>query len=220
MMTRILCAGLAAATVLVGLAACSSVGSGQGDASAPADAGAGDTGLVVPTDAGAGEATTVACSGPQDCPMHLGSQVYCCTGHTCGVDVPDACADGAEQPVQASNYDESCTTDMDCVAIGEGNACSLISPCANAAINKGALVRYQSDIAQTPCFALAGCPAQFGPCCRHGSCQMNTCYSAADTLPACADAGGACAPFVTQCGSKGAGPSDSCAYPDETCCLQ
>ena len=48
----------------------------------------------------------------------------------------------------------------------------------------------------------------------------DTAYSAADTLPACADAGGTCAPFVAQCGSKGAGPAGSCAYPDETCCLQ
>jgi hypothetical protein len=215
-MTRSLCAGLAAATVLIGLAACSSVGGGQADASA------GDTAVPGPADAGAGDATAVTCSSPRDCPMHFGPQVYCCTDNTCGVDAPDACADGGEQPIQASNYDQSCTTDIDCVAIGEGNACSLISPCPNAAINKGALGRYQSDIAQAPCYELAGCPAEFGPCCRHGSCQMDTCYSTAtaDTLPACADAGGACAPFVGQCGSNGAGPPDSCAYPDETCCLQ
>jgi hypothetical protein len=219
-MTRIFCAGLAAATALLGLAACSSVDSGQADAGAPADASAGDSAVRHPADADAADSTAVACSRPLDCPMHLGSQVYCCTDNTCGVDVPDACADGAERPIQASNYDQSCTTDMDCVAMAEGNACSLISPCANAAINRGALAQYQSDIAQAPCYALAGCPAGFGPCCRQGSCQMNTCYSTADTLPACADAGGACAPFVAQCGSKGAGPPDACAYPDETCCLQ
>lgn len=222
-MKRILCAGLAAATVLmglVGLAACSSVGSGQGDAGSPLDATAGDTAVRGATDAGAGDEAAVTCSSPRDCPMHLGSQVYCCTENTCGVDVPDACADGGEHPIQASNYDQSCMTDLDCVAIAEGNACSLIDPCANAAINKGALAQYQSDIAQVPCFELAGCPAEFGPCCRHGSCQTDACYSAADTLPACADAGGACAPFVTQCGSKGAGPAGSCAYPDEMCCLQ
>jgi hypothetical protein len=219
-MTRIPCAGVAAATVLIGLAACSSIGSGRPDAGAPADVGAGDTAVRAPADAGAADATVVACSSPRDCPMHLGSQVYCCTDNTCTLDVPDACADGSERPILASTYNQSCTTDMDCIAVSEGNACSLISPCPNAAINKGALAQYQSDIAQTPCYALAGCPLEFGPCCRHGSCQMNACYSAVDTLPACADAGGACAPFVAQCGSKGAGPPDSCAYPDEMCCLQ
>src|SRR5580692_6095243 len=80
--------------------------------------------------------------------------------------------------------------------------------------------KYQSDIANTPCFAVAGCPACGEPCCRHGVCQIGSaCFSPADTLPACADAGGACSPFVTECGSQGAGPPDSCAYPDEMCCL-
>jgi hypothetical protein len=46
------------------------------------------------------------------------------------------------------------------------------------------------------------------------------CYSPSDTLAACADAGGACSPFVIQCGDKGTGPPDSCAYSDEMCCLK
>jgi len=218
-MTRILCAGLAAATAVTGLTACSSMGSGQADASGPPEAGHASVGA--PVDAGAGDATAGACLTPQDCPMHLGAQVYCCTENTCGVDIPNACADGSGRPIQASDYDRTCATDMDCVAIGEGNACSIISPCATAAINKGALARYQSDIAQTPCFGLSSCVFAVGPCCRRGSCQWNTaCGSAADTLPACAEAGGACSAFITQCGSKGAGPPDSCAYPDEMCCLQ
>jgi hypothetical protein len=218
-MTRILCAGLAAATAVTGLTACSSMGSRQADASGPAEAGHASVGAL--EDAGAGDATAGACLTAQDCPMHLGAQVYCCTENTCGVDIPDACADGSGRPIQASDYDRTCATDMDCVAIGEGNACSIINPCATAAINKGALARYQSDIAQTPCFEFSSCVFAIGPCCRRGSCQWNTaCGSAADTLPACAEAGGACGAFITQCGSKGAGPPDSCAYPDEMCCLQ
>jgi hypothetical protein len=218
-MTRILCAGLAAATVVTGATACSSMGSGQADAGGRADAG--DASVGAPADAGAGDATAGACSTPRDCPMHLGAQVYCCTENTCGVDVPDACADGSGRPIQASDYDQTCATDMDCVAIAEGNACSIISPCPTAAINKGALARYQSDIVQTPCFELSGCLSGGDPCCRRGSCQMNTaCSSAADTLPACAEAGGACDTFLAQCGSKGAGPPDACAYSDEICCLQ
>jgi hypothetical protein len=138
------------------------------------------------------------------------------------MDEPDACADGGEQPIVASNYDQSCTTDMDCILIAEGNACSIVGPCPTAAINKGAAYsKYQSDIANTPCFGVSSCGSYSGPCCRHGICQMNfACSSPADTLPACADAGGTCSPFVAACGSQGAGPPDACAYPDETCCLQ
>ncbi len=148
-------------------------------------------------------------------------QLLCCTDHNCTIDEPDACADGSERPILASNYDQSCTTDTDCMAIGEGNACSLVGPCPSAAINKGAYSQYQSDVAQTPCYGLSGCPSGSGPCCRHGTCGLNAaCYSAADTLPACADAGGTCQPFVSGCGSMGAGPPDACAYSDETCCLQ
>lgn len=220
-MTRILCAGMAAAMALTDLAACSSVGSGQPDAAAPGDGGASDAGVGAPADASAGDTGVAACSSPQDCPMHLGPQLYCCTDHNCTIDEPDACADGSERPILASNYDQSCTTDTDCMAIGEGNACSLVGPCPSAAINKGAYSQYQSDIAQTPCYGLSGCPSGSGPCCRHGTCGLNAaCYSAADTLPACADAGGTCQPFVSGCGSMGAGPPDACAYSDETCCLQ
>jgi hypothetical protein len=219
-MTRILFAGLAVATAVTGAIACSSTGRGQADAGGPAHAGdAASVGAAA--DAGVGDATAAACSTAQDCPMHLGSQVYCCTENTCGVDVPDACADGSGHPIRASDYDQTCATDMDCVAVGEGNACSIIPPCPTAAINKGAFARYQSDVAQAPCFELSFCVSSAGPCCRRGSCQMNTaCGSAADTLPACAEAGGACGAFVTQCGSKGTGPPDACAYPDEMCCLQ
>jgi hypothetical protein len=152
--------------------------------------------------------------------MHFGPQVYCCVDNACTSDIPDACADGSDRPIQASNYDQSCASDMDCVAIAEGNACMLVGPCLSAAINKSAYPKYQEDIANPACYGLASCPAEFGPCCRHGSCQMNgACNSAADTLPVCADAGGTCVPFVIECGGKGAGPPDSCAYPDETCCL-
>jgi hypothetical protein len=175
---------------------------------------------VASTDGADMDASASTCSSPQDCPNHFGPQLYCCVNHACAIDEPDACADGGEQPIVASNYDQSCTTDMDCVAIGEGNACSIIGPCSSAAINKGAAYsKYQSDIANTPCFGISGCPAELGPCCRHGVCQMNDgCSSPADTLPACADAGGTCMPFILSC--RPSGPPDSCAYSDETCCLR
>jgi hypothetical protein len=211
----------AAVLVFSALAACGGRSASTGS-SGSSDSGTGEaTDASVPgSDVADMAASAATCSSPQDCPNHSGPQLYCCVNHACTIDEPDACVDGGEQPIVASNYDQSCTTDMDCVAISEGNACSIIGPCPSAAINKGtAYSKYQSDIANTPCFGISGCPAEFPPCCRHGVCQMKSgCSSPADTLPARADAGGICSPFV-ECGSQGAGPPDSCAYPDETCCL-
>jgi hypothetical protein len=120
------------------------------------------------------DASAPTCSSPHDCPNHFGPQLYCCVNHACTMDEPDACADGGEQPIVASNYDQSCTTDMDCILIAEGNACSIVGPCPTAAINKGAAYsKYQSDIANTPCFGVSSCGSYSGPCCRHGICQMN-----------------------------------------------
>ena len=175
------------------------------------------------------DASTLACSGPQDCIAHIptGPAIFCCIDKACiygqaAQAVP--CSDAEVQLIQASNYDQSCTTDSDCVAVGQGNFCLAgAGNCPTAAIRKSAYARYQADVAKTQaavCSALSSCTASFGPCCRHGTCQMNlNCESPSDTLPACADAGGSCGPFITQCGDKGTGPPDSCAYSDEMCCL-
>jgi hypothetical protein len=166
-----------------------------------------------------GGATPAACVSPNDCPGHFGPQVYCCLDHACTADVPDACADAN---IQASHYDQSCTTDSDCVGISEG--CWLVNPCkSTAAINQSAYAQYQADITKLPCFGVStGCLGSASACCRDGTCRVfASCNSpTTDTLPACADAGGICALFGGQCGSKGEGPPDSCAYSDETCCLQ
>jgi hypothetical protein len=177
---------------------------GAGDDASLEDARPPDAADAEAEDAGA---DVGSCSSPRDCPFHEGPQIYCCTDNVCAADLPDACADGSERPIRASNYDQSCATDTDCVAITEGNACSLIGPCPTGAINKGSYARYQADTAGLPCFSISSCPVHAGPCCRAGSCQMNAgCSSPSDTLAACADAGGACVPFAGQCGGKGAGP--------------
>jgi hypothetical protein len=133
------------------------------------------------------------------------------------------CSNPDTQNVFASNYDQSCRTDSDCVPVEEGNFCDPGSNngCTNAAINQSALSRYNAALAQTQagvCIGLAGCPEEIGPCCRQGICTSHCFAPPSDTLPGCADAGGWCSPFVVQCGN-GEGPPDSCAYPDETCCL-
>jgi hypothetical protein len=164
-----------------------------------------------------------------DCSAHFqgGLAVYCCTQGACifgEAANSSSCGNPDAQFIQASDYDQSCATDSDCVPIAAGDFCHPNPGCSNAAINKSALARYQADIAKTygagSCTALSSCGFSQGPCCRQGTCLMNLACAAipADTLPPCADAGGTCGTFVG-CAPGRAGPPDACAYPDQTCCL-
>jgi hypothetical protein len=131
--------------------------------------------------------------------------------------------------ILASNYDQSCAVDTDCVEVAAGDYCSSgLARCPGSAINVHALAQFNSDIAKTPlgqgawgdpgvCEAIwTGLPS----CCRQGTCQWNSgcAPTPGDILPACSDAGGICIlPFDFVCDHSG--PPDACAYADETCCL-
>lgn len=128
--------------------------------------------------------------------------------------------------VLTSNYDQSCAVDADCTLVWSGNFCVADCKCMDAPISVAALARFDTDVAATPFgageigYTVCDCPTQLGPCCRQGTCQNAACSSPADTMPACADAGGSC--IVGRCGgASGAsqGPPYSCAYADQTCCL-
>jgi hypothetical protein len=183
------------------------------------DAGASDADNADTDDEGEAAA---ACSAPLECAILLpfaGWGIYCCIDHVCTGNVPKTCPDGSSRPIKASNYDQSCKTDMDCVVINEGNACSGISNCGAAAINRSAYAQYQSDIANRPCASVSSCGRTgAGPCCRNGQCQWS--IALCDALPACVDAGGTCAVGNSPVCPKGNGPMGSCAEPIETCCLQ
>ncbi len=139
--------------------------------------------------------------------------------------------DAAGCVLAASNYNQSCTVDTDCVPISTGNYCDpLTCMCGGVGdvISKNALPQFQADVAKTPIGsgaiqgASCGCPLfGLGACCVAGMCQFgfDACSGAGDALAACADAGGTCSRFVEECGGRGAGPANSCAYADETCCL-
>lgn len=175
-----------------------------------------------------GSGTRVECNGPNDCAalMPYGLQVYCCVNKTCvfgQAAASTSCDDPDADTIQASNYDLSCAADSDCIAVAVGDFCQPNAGCPNATISKAAQVQYQADVAKTyagrSCIAESSCGSSGTPCCRQGTCQINGgCWSPTDTLPACADAGGTCS-RVFSCGSLGPGPSDSCAYSDEACCL-
>jgi hypothetical protein len=162
-----------------------------GDAgSAPFDAASTDANgghaWSAPSDAGSADEepgyalAPYPCESPQDCAAHvvLGLQVYCCIDHVCieGHAAESlSCDDADAQVIQASNYDQSCATDSDCVAVGEGNFCYPgAGRCPSAAIRASASGQYQADVAKTwavACIAIGSCPAWGGPHCLDGMCQ-------------------------------------------------
>jgi len=204
------------------------------------DGGSEAAGAVEPgaPDSAAETSAAVGCSGPQDCITGLfswlqdaggGPLVTCCAAKTCifgdqaansSCDEPDA------QVIAATSYDQSCVTDSDCALVAVGDFCHPRPSCPSGVISQSALPKYQSDVSQTyapQCSEISSCPLNWA-CCRNGRCVMDSCFSPDDTLPECADAGGSCMVTSTvgtsaSCPGPNVGPPDSCAYPDETCCL-
>jgi len=102
----------------------------------------------------------------------------------CKPQPPAVCSepDASIRPViSAASYDQSCKIDSDCVGVGQGDACNPCSWCTSAAINAGALARYQADVDKSPagwmfsgsssgqtCF----CPGVSGPYCCAGKCSV------------------------------------------------
>jgi len=129
--------------------------------------------------------------------------------------------------VLASSFDQSCTVDTDCVAVHEVHACPITdcSGCLKQGINKGAMTQYMSALSKNAALGPSGVICHCPPCqgdfaiCRGGQCQAPSCTPPfADTLAACANAGGLCVYRAnTTCG--GMGMADGCAYSDEICCL-
>jgi hypothetical protein len=127
-------------------------------------------------------------------------------------------------PVLAFQYDQSCTVDTDCVAVGQVSSCSDVAcvNCMSAAINKSAAAEYAAAFQQAAggaAYLACPCPCESGAICRGGKCQAASCGAPpGDTLPACANVGGSCA-YSANTTCNGVGPPGSCAYSDEFCCL-
>ncbi len=132
----------------------------------------------------------------------------------------------------ASNYDQSCVANTDCVLVKLGDYCDPnVCYCGGilGAINMTALAQFNADVAKTPIGSgavsppstMCSCPAysDLEGCCVAGVCQFSPVTCPSDTLEACAEAGGSCSRHVEECGQLGPGPAGSCAQPDETCCL-
>jgi hypothetical protein len=87
------------------------------------------------------------------------TQIPACIGGICTILYADAGA-GSCGPISTSGLDKSCTTTSDCIAVFEGDTCS-VCPCPNASINKTAAASYQPIIPPGPkcqC-AMFGVPA-------------------------------------------------------------
>lgn len=140
--------------------------------------------------------------------------------------VSAACRGDECAVVLASDYDQSCAVDSDCVAVGEVASCpaEACDSCTTAAVNKSAAATYttafQRALASAPTGPACGCPCESGAVCRGGTCQAAYCAPpSSDTGPACADAGGICM-YSANTTCNGEGPPDACAYSDEVCCLR
>lgn len=220
-------AGATVATLSVAISACNtsnggaaSVDAGDGGSiildaseSGAAVADAADSGGAIADGTGGGaiadgagnDATVGACASKEDClnyPFPAGLGVWCCVDKTCvyglSADNAVACTDANMQLIQASNYDQSCHTDDDCVAVAEGNFCvpgATFCPFSGA-INKSAYAQYQADVAKTNaaiCGAGGSCGASLGPCCQSGTCQTGNTCAALPPPDAAADSGDASA---------------------------
>ena len=171
-----------------------SLGDGAGDAApAGAVACAAIGGKCVPANSGCGTPATGDCTSGG---IPAGS-ICCLDG------VGNVCADGGEEVISASNYDQSCTKDSDCIAIATGNVCfpCIIECATGGAISAAAMSQYQADIEKTSAWATiqstissndahflgCGCPFNFGPCCRAGMCQRGISCSTVALADAQAD---------------------------------
>jgi hypothetical protein len=167
---------------------------------------------------------TPPAAGDVQCPSPVGQYADpTCTVPYGGGDARTETDASACSPVLASDYDQSCTVDTDCVEVSEVAECpaAACDSCGGSAINKSVMMQYmaaweQAFASKTPGTACS-CGGGQGPCCRSGKCTA-TCVSSTDSLPACAGAGGGCLlSHGATCGTNG--PPDACAYSDEMCCI-
>jgi hypothetical protein len=84
-----------------------------------------------------------------------------------------ACDQGQTFPIVASDYDQSCEKNSDCIGIGEGDGCGCGTSCPNAAINVADQPKWLAQLAQTPAATasiVCNCPAFFGVDCVDHRC--------------------------------------------------
>jgi hypothetical protein len=123
-------------------------------------------------------------------------------------------------PVIAADYDQSCTVDSDCVAVGEVAQCpaSACDECRTGAVSKSAAAKYQVDLsaafASHPGGSDCSCACASGAICRASKCQAASCGADLDAgadADARADAGpdaGSCTAALSTFHCPATYPSD------------
>ena len=114
------------------------------------------------------------------------------SGHGTGAGVPRIEVKPADEQrapiIQASDYDQSCAVDSDCIEVHVGNRCSCVLSCQTdpAAINKGALRQFTADVSKLASVFCNCAPEPPGPCpddayvgpqCVGGTCQFASCHT-------------------------------------------
>jgi hypothetical protein len=92
---------------------------------------------------------------------------------------------GLSCEIQASDYDQSCMVDSDCVftagsfPVTFGDYCEALCLCPSGAINQRAAAQYVRDVSRTPFGSGAlghvgcNCGLVTGPCCLAGQCSVD-----------------------------------------------
>ncbi|HEX4445219.1 MAG TPA: hypothetical protein VH044_00725 [Polyangiaceae bacterium] len=123
--------------------------------------------------------------------------------------------------IQGSSYDQSCTSDSDCITVAGGDPCLPCEiECAtmSAPINRTSQAKYMADVAG-PLGAVGkiGCLCPLGvlvaPCCLSGKCTTNQCPAPSSLgNAACVLAGGNCfsGGSCAAVGSQDCGPGGFC----------
>jgi hypothetical protein len=105
---------------------------------------------------------------------------YCCDGTRCAWDLQgsEGCPKGNTcGAIHASDYDQSCSVDSDCVLEPEGDFCAAntCTDCAGAAVSVKAQAQYEADLASkisTP-FSCP-CPSPPPAICDNGRCALGS----------------------------------------------
>jgi hypothetical protein len=162
----------------------------QGQAACMSDGTNGLRWLAVPLVGGCGDHPPTQCS---TCNLKPGSicqylnkashttdaiLTFCCDGTNGAWDLfPDGgCPNGNTcGTIHASDYDRSCTTASDCVAVVEGDMCKIgCTDCVNAAVNYTVSAQYESDFeSKVSVHFDCPCPGPFLPVCEAGVCGVS-----------------------------------------------
>lgn len=127
------------------------------------------------TDAGARDAATEArdaATEPSDAPTENATE----GGEDATFCVEPWDAGPCDASIHASNYDQTCGDDSDCILVGVGDFCTPCGPaCTLNAINRASLSQYETDVDNTPAGTLpVSCAPCCGPvlvaCCDNGHC--------------------------------------------------